>query len=152
MQVVSDIDDTLMCSGGTWPAGRDTRYPKKCMYPGALTFYSELDIGYNTKIQVNTPSVVQPLTINTDALQLMLRLSPYNANFVSPQRSVLGSCVHVSPCQHMIACCLLGYQCGNKLAEFGDVFQAVTWSESCCQNMCYNDSTDSNYVNTYSLH
>lgn len=51
-QVVSDIDDTLMCSGGFWPAGRDTRYPKRCQYPGALTFYSELDIGYNSKIQV----------------------------------------------------------------------------------------------------
>ncbi|KAL3156916.1 hypothetical protein ABBQ38_001178 [Trebouxia sp. C0009 RCD-2024] len=51
LKVVSDIDDTLMCSGGFWPAGRDTRYPKKCMYPGALTFYSELDIGYKTKIQ-----------------------------------------------------------------------------------------------------
>lgn len=55
LQVVSDIDDTLMCSGGFWPAGRDTRYPKKCMYPGALTFYSELDIGYKTKIQVSAP-------------------------------------------------------------------------------------------------
>ena len=54
LQVVSDIDDTLMCSGGFWPAGRDTRYPKRCQYPGALTFYSELDIGYNSKIQVKS--------------------------------------------------------------------------------------------------
>ena len=51
MQVVSDIDDTLMCSGGTWPAGRDMRYPRKCMYPGALALYSELDIGYCTRLQ-----------------------------------------------------------------------------------------------------
>ena len=53
LQVVSDIDDTLMCSGGFWPAGRDTRYPKRCQYPGALALYSELDIGYNSKIQVS---------------------------------------------------------------------------------------------------
>lgn len=51
MQVVSDIDDTLMCSGGTWPAGRDMRYPRKCMYPGALALYSELDIGYCSRLQ-----------------------------------------------------------------------------------------------------
>lgn len=63
LQVVSDIDDTLMCSGGFWPAGRDTRYPKKCMYPGALTFYSELDIGYNTKIQVSVPRKRSTLSI-----------------------------------------------------------------------------------------
>ena len=52
VQVVSDIDDTLMCSGGNWPAGRDMRYPRKCMYPGALALYSELDIGYCSKLQV----------------------------------------------------------------------------------------------------
>ncbi|DBA92139.1 hypothetical protein WJX77_008470 [Trebouxia sp. C0004] len=51
LKVVSDIDDTLMCSGGTWPAGRDMRYPRKCMYPGALALYSELDIGYCTRLQ-----------------------------------------------------------------------------------------------------
>lgn len=56
MQVVSDIDDTLMCSGGTWPAGQDTRYPRKCMYPGALALYSELDIGYCSRLQVPPPA------------------------------------------------------------------------------------------------
>ena len=55
LQVVSDIDDTLMCSGGAWPAGRDMRYPRKCMYPGALALYSELDIGYCTRLQVTPP-------------------------------------------------------------------------------------------------
>lgn len=62
LQVVSDIDDTLMCSGGFWPAGRDTRYPKRCQYPGALTFYSELDIGYNTKIQVHNCASICSMT------------------------------------------------------------------------------------------
>ena len=57
VQVVSDIDDTLMCSGGTWPAGRDTRYPRKCMYPGALALYAELDIGYCTRLQVSMPTL-----------------------------------------------------------------------------------------------
>lgn len=56
LQVVSDIDDTLMCSGGNWPAGRDMRYPRKCMYPGALALYSELDIGYCTRLQARASS------------------------------------------------------------------------------------------------
>ena len=46
MQVVSDIDDTLMCSGGSYPAGRDMRYPHNCVYPGILAFYNELDVGH----------------------------------------------------------------------------------------------------------
>ena len=29
LKVVSDIDDTLFSSGGSWPAGIDNRYPKK---------------------------------------------------------------------------------------------------------------------------
>ena len=54
LQVVSDIDDTLMCSGGSYPAGRDTRYPHNCVYPGILAFYNELDVGHvqRSEIQV----------------------------------------------------------------------------------------------------
>ncbi|KAK9810420.1 hypothetical protein WJX72_010416 [[Myrmecia] bisecta] len=45
LKIVSDVDDTLLCSGG-FPGGRDKRYPTKCVYPGVLALYSELDIGY----------------------------------------------------------------------------------------------------------
>lgn len=44
-KIVSDVDDTMSCSGGSWPAGIDRSYPKKCIYPGVLGFYRELDIG-----------------------------------------------------------------------------------------------------------
>lgn len=44
-KVLSDIDDTLSSSGGDWPAGIDTSYPKKAIYPGVLSFYRELDLG-----------------------------------------------------------------------------------------------------------
>jgi hypothetical protein len=44
-KILSDVDDTLMCSGGSWPAGMDTAYPKKAIYPGVLAFYRELDLG-----------------------------------------------------------------------------------------------------------
>eukprot|EP01038_Epipyxis_sp_PR26KG_P004474 gene4474-6325_t len=44
-KIVSDVDDTLSCSGGSWPAGIDTSYPKKAVYPGILSFYRELDLG-----------------------------------------------------------------------------------------------------------
>lgn len=30
---------------GSWPAGIDTSYPKKAIYPGVIAFYKELDLG-----------------------------------------------------------------------------------------------------------
>lgn len=44
-KVLSDVDDTLYCSGGMYPAGIDKNYPKKAVYPGVLAFYRELDLG-----------------------------------------------------------------------------------------------------------
>eukprot|EP00547_Thalassionema_nitzschioides_P005819 CAMPEP_0194219164 /NCGR_PEP_ID=MMETSP0156-20130528/25329_1 /TAXON_ID=33649 /ORGANISM="Thalassionema nitzschioides, Strain L26-B" /LENGTH=1176 /DNA_ID=CAMNT_0038948731 /DNA_START=151 /DNA_END=3681 /DNA_ORIENTATION=- len=44
-KVLSDVDDTLCSSGGSYPAGIDKRYPKKVVYPGVLAFYRELDLG-----------------------------------------------------------------------------------------------------------
>jgi hypothetical protein len=46
-KVISDVDDTLTCSGGTWPAGMDNSYPRKVIYPGVLAFYRELDLGFH---------------------------------------------------------------------------------------------------------
>lgn len=44
-KVLSDVDDTLCSSGGSYPAGIDKRYMKKVVYPGVLAFYRELDLG-----------------------------------------------------------------------------------------------------------
>ncbi|KAK1930355.1 hypothetical protein P3T76_014026 [Phytophthora citrophthora] len=44
-KVLSDVDDTLYSSGGRYPAGLDTRYPRHTLYPGVLPFYRELDLG-----------------------------------------------------------------------------------------------------------
>jgi hypothetical protein len=44
-KILSDVDDTLACSGGSFPAGCDVSYPKKAIYPGVLAFYRELDLG-----------------------------------------------------------------------------------------------------------
>ena len=46
-KVLSDIDDTLMSSGGVYPAGIDRRWPRKAVYPGVLALYRELDLGAN---------------------------------------------------------------------------------------------------------
>ena len=45
--MLSDIDDTLVCSGGHYPAGMDRRWPRKAVYPGVLALYRELDLGLN---------------------------------------------------------------------------------------------------------
>jgi hypothetical protein len=44
-KVLSDVDDTLYCSGGMYPAGVDKRFARKTVYPGVLAFYRELDVG-----------------------------------------------------------------------------------------------------------
>ena len=44
-KVISDVDDTLLSSGGRYPAGIDKTYPHHCIYPGAICFYKELDFG-----------------------------------------------------------------------------------------------------------
>ena len=45
--MISDVDDTLTCSGGSWPAGMDASFPRKAVYPGVLAFYRELDLGFH---------------------------------------------------------------------------------------------------------
>lgn len=55
-QVVSDIDDTLMCSGGHFPAGSDLCYPRGCVYPGVLAFYRGLDAAFAAKVLVSHQS------------------------------------------------------------------------------------------------
>lgn len=44
-KVLSDVDDTLTSSGGSYPAGIDKRFSKKVVYPGVLSFYREMDLG-----------------------------------------------------------------------------------------------------------
>ncbi|GMH88886.1 hypothetical protein TL16_g11292 [Triparma laevis f. inornata] len=44
-KILSDVDDTMLCSGGHYPAGIDKRFAKKVLYPGVLAFYRELDLG-----------------------------------------------------------------------------------------------------------
>jgi hypothetical protein len=44
VKILSDVDDTLWCSGGRWPAGVDKAYPRHAVYPGALAFYEEIDV------------------------------------------------------------------------------------------------------------
>eukprot|EP00928_Gymnodinium_smaydae_P082006 TRINITY_DN65433_c0_g1_i1.p1 TRINITY_DN65433_c0_g1~~TRINITY_DN65433_c0_g1_i1.p1 ORF type:complete len:757 (-),score=177.80 TRINITY_DN65433_c0_g1_i1:112-2382(-) len=43
IKVLSDIDDTLYSSGGKFPAGCDTVYPKHVVYPGVLKLFEQLD-------------------------------------------------------------------------------------------------------------
>ena len=44
MQIISDFDDTLVCSGAVPKfAGCDDRLPKKAIYPGILQLWKELN-------------------------------------------------------------------------------------------------------------
>jgi hypothetical protein len=38
LKILSDVDDTLYCSGGKFPAGCDKRLPRRCAYPGVFKF------------------------------------------------------------------------------------------------------------------
>lgn len=44
VKILSDIDDTLYSSGGSFPAGADDRLPKHVVYPGVLQLFEEIDI------------------------------------------------------------------------------------------------------------
>ena len=44
-KILSDVDDTLTSSGGKYPAGIDTSYNKRVVYPGVIGLYRELDLG-----------------------------------------------------------------------------------------------------------
>jgi hypothetical protein len=44
-KILSDVDDTFFSSGGRFPAGCDTSYPRHELYPGVLSVYRELDVG-----------------------------------------------------------------------------------------------------------
>eukprot|EP00434_Breviolum_minutum_P017569 symbB.v1.2.015505.t1/scaffold1160.1/size134679/14 len=46
VKILSDIDDTVLCSGGVFPAGCDKRLPKKMVYPGFATLLRELDSSF----------------------------------------------------------------------------------------------------------
>ena len=51
LQIVSDIDDTMTCSGD-FPGGCDELYAKHDLYPGVLAFYRELDRYTNREISI----------------------------------------------------------------------------------------------------
>eukprot|EP00756_Hemistasia_phaeocysticola_P032536 Hpha_TRINITY_DN16412_c0_g5::TRINITY_DN16412_c0_g5_i2::g.158896::m.158896 len=42
VKVLSDLDDTILCSGGRWPAGSDRRLRHGALYPGSLAFVREI--------------------------------------------------------------------------------------------------------------
>ena len=47
LKILSDVDDTLICSGGR-PGGVDDEYPKHEAYPGVLALFRVLDVGSST--------------------------------------------------------------------------------------------------------
>lgn len=56
-KVLSDVDDTFICSGGRYPAGMDDTYPHHAIYPGASAFYSALGAGGNLAFLSARPHV-----------------------------------------------------------------------------------------------
>jgi len=44
-QLLSDVDDTFICSGAGWKGGTDTRFISHVVYPGAPQFYLALSRG-----------------------------------------------------------------------------------------------------------
>uniref|UniRef100_A0A7S3PK64 Phosphatidate phosphatase APP1 catalytic domain-containing protein n=1 Tax=Aplanochytrium stocchinoi TaxID=215587 RepID=A0A7S3PK64_9STRA len=44
IKILSDVDDTLIASGGRFPAGAETRFPRHVLYPGALALFEEIDV------------------------------------------------------------------------------------------------------------
>lgn len=63
-KVLSDIDDTMQSSGGNFPAGMDTRYPRHSVYPGCTTFFRVLEKDESCEVLVQANSwCLQPSTL-----------------------------------------------------------------------------------------
>ena len=45
IKIISDLDDTVWCSSGKFPAGCDRKYPPHSFYPGIFALYKEVTIG-----------------------------------------------------------------------------------------------------------
>ena len=45
IKIISDLDDTVWCSGGKFPAGCDKLYPAHSFYPGIFALYKEVTLG-----------------------------------------------------------------------------------------------------------
>eukprot|EP00929_Paragymnodinium_shiwhaense_P095895 TRINITY_DN57211_c0_g1_i1.p1 TRINITY_DN57211_c0_g1~~TRINITY_DN57211_c0_g1_i1.p1 ORF type:complete len:828 (-),score=130.31 TRINITY_DN57211_c0_g1_i1:417-2726(-) len=43
LKILSDVDDTFVCSGAAFPAGCDKTYPQGVIYPGCKSLYELLD-------------------------------------------------------------------------------------------------------------
>jgi len=57
VQVLTDVDDTFMSSGGQWPAGCDGVYEKHVIYPGFAQFVVELARGPEEALYVLRPAI-----------------------------------------------------------------------------------------------
>jgi hypothetical protein len=62
LKILSDIDDTLFCSGGP-PGGIDCRLPRHTLYPGVLRFYRELDLATDDMVERAKREYPVPLTL-----------------------------------------------------------------------------------------
>ena len=49
-QILSDVDDTFICSGAGWKGGSDRRFRPHVVYPGAASFYLALSRGIGDSI------------------------------------------------------------------------------------------------------
>lgn len=78
-KVLSDIDDTLFCSGGHFPAGCDNRFPKHSVYPGLLQLYMEFD----TQWKMNKIMPKHLLGRGTTGQDFELEHTPCNLVFLS---------------------------------------------------------------------
>lgn len=66
-KIISDVDDTLECSGGTYPAGVDKRFERHTPYPGVGMFYRELDLCGSGDVVSALPARGWPATDQTMA-------------------------------------------------------------------------------------
>eukprot|EP00164_Ancoracysta_twista_P006796 GFYU01009532.1.p1 GENE.GFYU01009532.1~~GFYU01009532.1.p1 ORF type:complete len:428 (-),score=99.11 GFYU01009532.1:20-1303(-) len=69
--VMTDVDDTLYCSGGGL-GGADTQYPKHTFYPGVEEFYLAMSRGPR---DLNTPKAVVVLTARPREMKSVLAIN-----------------------------------------------------------------------------
>jgi len=74
LKVLSDVDDTMSSSGGSFPAGADGRYPKHAIYPGVLALYREIDVAARASSNLNADESKSDQTRNGDKVKITVHV------------------------------------------------------------------------------
>jgi hypothetical protein len=145
IKIISDLDDTVWCSGGRFPAGCDRKYPAHSNYPGIFALYKEITIGSADPVlsALNSGTSLSPLPdndMNSNA-NVLSRYSGNSSTSLVEKSKVKVTCsAHLQEHSMVAADCevsesiaqawqVLANKCGRPIYNMNISFGNITKSE-----------------------